>query len=342
MKISASRGLAARLMALAAVVTLPVACSSNSDDTASGSGDSDWTTVTIDGAFGDAVIEEQPERVLALSETDADILASIGVDTIAYPDPGLDVPAGYPWEQGHFPADIEAIAVTDDNDEVNFEAIAALDPDLLVATTFYGLDEDVYAKLSAIAPVVHYTEEANSDSWQDSTRRIGEAVGRTAEADEAIAETEAAVAQVKSQNPQLEGKTFNAVVSPSAEGLWVLCSNDDNMARVLTSLGMTLSDYAQTVDCNWGKGQISWEEASKLDADMLWVVPNTADTSVFDTNPVWTALPVVQRGSVVITPSEDGTPRAAAFPSPISLKWVIEEYGPQFSAAVDKGADAQP
>lgn len=334
MKIGALSRSVRRVAAIAVVVTLPVACSSGSDETETGTSSSGWETVTITGAFGDAVIEEQPERVLALSETDADILASIGVTTIAYPDPGLDEPAAYPWEEGYFPSDIEPVFVTDANDEVNFEAIAALDPDLLVATTFYGLDDNVYDKLSAIAPVVHYTAEANSDSWQDSTRRIGEAVGRSAEADEAIADTEGAVAEIAAQYPQLAGKTFNAVVTPGAEGLWVLCSEDDNMARVLISLGMELGEYAQSVDCNWGKGQVGWEEVSNLDADMLWVVPATSDTSVFDSNPVWTSLPVVQRDAIVVTPSDDGTPRAAAFPSPISLKWVIEQYGPQFAAAV--------
>lgn len=97
--------------------------------------------------------------------------------------------------------------------EVNVEAIAEAAPDLIVATAFWGLTDATYAHLAAIAPVVHYDTEANADGWQESTRKIAEAVGRVGEADEAISDADEKVERVSVDHPELVGKTFNAVIS---------------------------------------------------------------------------------------------------------------------------------
>lgn len=62
---------------------------------------------------------------------------------------------------------------------IPYERIAALRPDLILATNTFELeDESAYDLLSRIAPTLHFTESSLSDSWQEVTRRIGAALGR--------------------------------------------------------------------------------------------------------------------------------------------------------------------
>jgi iron complex transport system substrate-binding protein len=318
---------------------LPVACSSDGDDDSpSSSGGSEAVTVT--GAFGEATIESTPERVLALSTTDADFLLSVGVTPIAVPSmPQTDAATNntsiYPWEEGKYPAGTPKIQAP--ATDFNVEAVAALDPDLIVATSFWGLDEQNYAALSAIAPVVHFATEANADPWQDNVRKVASAVGREAEADKSIAQAEASIRDAKTANPVLQGKSYNAIISPSADGVYVLCSQEDNLARVMKDLGLTLSDYAQTVECDGGKGEVAWENLPKLNADVLWAIPDTADQmQVLDSQPLWPQLPAVTRGAVATVPKTDGIPFALGFPSPISLEWGVGQLAPEIAGAAAK------
>ena len=212
--------------------------------------------------------------------------------------------------------------------------MAALEPDLIVATGYWGLDQKTYDLLSAIAPVVHFDTDANADAWQDNVRKIGKVVDREDRAEQAIATAETVVSSARSENPVLQGKTYNAIISPSAEGVYVLCSQEDNMARVMKDLGLELSSYAQTVECDGGKGEVSWENVSQLNSDLLWVIPDNSDQlGVLDSQQLWTQMPAVARGATAVIPKTAGVPFALAFPSPISLEWGVGQLVPGLVSA---------
>jgi iron complex transport system substrate-binding protein len=333
-------GVSGRSLAVAAALlasTVALTSCSGGSETEGDSTDSTWETVTTTGAFGDAVVTEQPERVLALSTTDADMLFSVGVASIAVPsmpqtDAATNGTSMYPWQVPLYPAGTPKIDAS--TTEVNVEAIAEAAPDLIVATAFWGLTDATYAHLAAIAPVVHYDTEANADGWQESTRKIAEAVGRVGEADEAISDADEKVERVSVDHPELVGKTFNAVISPSPDEIYILCSEEDNMGRVMADFGLKLSDYAQSVECDGGKAAISWENVPQLDADLLWVIPdNPEQLGVLTDNPLWNALPAVQRGAYFVVPKTEGVPFAIAFPSPLSLSWAVDQLAPQVAEA---------
>jgi iron-siderophore transport system substrate-binding protein len=63
-----------------------------------------------------------------------------------------------------------------DPDGLDLEKVAALAPDLILATNYYGLP-NVYEGLSAIAPTVGYRTGWGEATWQDTARVIGRAVG---------------------------------------------------------------------------------------------------------------------------------------------------------------------
>src|SRR5690606_31209214 len=167
-----------RLRLLALVVTgalLAGACSSSSDDTAdagaraeddAGSG---AFPVTIDHAFGETEITEEPERVVTWGWGSADAAIALGVVPVAIPfqEYGGDEQGVLPWirealeEQG-----AELPEILPNSEEAPVEAIAAAEPDLVLAA-YSGLTEEEYELLSEVAPVVAYPEEAWSTPWRE-------------------------------------------------------------------------------------------------------------------------------------------------------------------------------
>lgn len=300
----------------------------------------DGFPVTIPGGLGSAVIESAPQHVLALSGTDADHLLALGIVPLAIPtmaqtDAMTNGTGILPWQRDLYPARLAKVETP--VSDINYESLAALDPDLIVATTYWGLNADSYARLSDIAPVVHFDSGTNADPWQDYSRKIALALGKPEAAEAAIAKAEQALADARAAAPELEGKSFNAIISPSNEGVYILCSDEDNLARVTGALGLVLSDYAKTVPCDGGKGQVSWDNVSNLDADLLWVIPdNMEQLSVLESQPLWPRLSAVQRGALVVVPKTSGVPYALAFPSPLSIAWSVEQLTPLFAEAASK------
>lgn len=315
-------------------VALSVGCAASGAEDEPGAS-AGWAPVTTEGAFGSAEIVEAPVDVLALSPTDADILLSLGVVPSAVPSSAqTDAATGgtgmYPWQVELYPVGTSKLML--DPQVISVEQIAAQDPDLIVATTLFGLDQGIYDQLSAIAPVVHFDSSANADPWEESARKVAAAVGRSAEAEEAIAAAEASLGRVRAENPGLEGVTYNAVISPTPATLSILCSDEDNLARVLAAVGMSVSEFATSVECAGGKQSLSWENVSMLDADVVWAIPDTeGQMEELAVNPSWTGLDAVREGRVVVVPKTTGVPFALAFPSPLSVQWAAEQMVPQFA-----------
>ena len=130
--------------------------------------DADAFPVTIEHAFGETTVEEEPTRVATLGWSDQDAALSLGV-----------VPVGatkLTWggnEGGSsdwFDAEVEELGAEapvryDDADGAPVEEVAKVAPDLILATNS-GITEKEYAKLSKIAPVVAYPEAPWITPWQ--------------------------------------------------------------------------------------------------------------------------------------------------------------------------------
>lgn len=85
-----------------------------------------------------------------------------------------------------------------------FEQVAALKPDLIVATTYNTTNNDYDTDrphLERIAKVLGPTSTTQRDTWQQSTIRVGEAVGLGNEARRLVADTEAKLTAVRDAHP---------------------------------------------------------------------------------------------------------------------------------------------
>ena len=142
------------LSGLVAAALVVAGCGSSEPTTESA--DSDFETVTIEHALGTAVITAEPERIVTLGQGSAETAIALGTVPV-----GIEA---YEWgsdETGYLPWIHDAI--TDrgaqlpvqftGSSEIDIEAVAKLDPDLILAP-WSGVTQQQYDALSALAPTV--------------------------------------------------------------------------------------------------------------------------------------------------------------------------------------------
>ncbi|SIS18777.1 iron-siderophore ABC transporter substrate-binding protein [Williamsia sterculiae] len=291
--------------------------------------------VTVSGKLGTATIAGKPKRVVAMSWTDADFPLALGIKPVGM----ARVPTR---EDGIQPWTKEALGATqptlfDVNKGDPIDQVAALKPDLIVATKDYNL-KDSYDRLSKLAPVISYDTAPNSDSWQDSLTKVGTATGKSDQAEAAIAATDKRIADAAKANPDLAGKTFSFGVQPGKESLYVVNSTDDVTARLLVALGMRLNPTVTSLPTSSipGRAQLSYENLQAMDADVVLVTGTGSTLANFSENPVAKSLNAVRRGAYI--PLQPTPAQAMAFPSSESLDWVLDTVVPQLVTAAKRPA----
>ena len=194
--------------------------------------------VSVDHAFGRTTIEEKPERVVVLGWGAQDTVYALGVTPVGMP----SYPYGggedgvLPWNDEYF--DAGATTLLDTADGPPLEAIAALQPDVVLAP-YEGFDEAVYEDLSGIAPTVAYAGEPWTTPWREQTRMIGTALGLADEAEELIAEADERVAEIAAAHPEFADLTF-AYTSMGADALYLYLPTDPRV-QLIEDLGLTVA-----------------------------------------------------------------------------------------------------
>lgn len=287
--------------------------------------------VTIEHKYGETTIESQPERVVSVGFAEHDGLLAIGVMPVGVRDWYGDQPyATWPWAQDelgdHQP---EVIAAA----ELNFEQIAAMEPDLIVGISSGMTDQD-YATLAAIAPTVAQPGEYvdYGTPWQEAFLINARAVGRTAEAEAVLADLDAQFAAARDEHPEFEGAT--AAVAFTFEELPGAYASGDNRAQVLADLGFVTPPEFDELAGDAFFFSVSPEELAVLDQDVIvWVVSDESGYEAVRSEPLRTTLRAYQEGrEIVADPLVSG---AFSHASPLSLQFVLEELVPELALAVD-------
>lgn len=326
------RALVGVLVSTSTALSVVACTSAESTDQAAETPSNSAFPVSITGALGTAEVPEKPERIVALTWTDADIVFSLGVTPISVEEAQTD--SGYqPWFEDAA-TDLPPVwEGTDGN--VSVEEIAALNPDLIVATKSFGLDE-LYDQLSQVAPVVHFADTPSSETWQRATTTVASALGVPEKGEQVVADTEAHIADAATKYSALEDKTFTFFVGPTGDSVYVVNSPQDAGASFLDQLGMKPTEFAtsQPVSTIPGRAQISYELLSQTDADIVLATGRTGAVDALAAQPAVQALPAVARGAFV--PLSPTQAQSIAFPSPLSLDWALDEIVPQLDTAAQK------
>ncbi|MBB3677141.1 ABC transporter substrate-binding protein [Modestobacter versicolor] len=321
----------ARLLGLVVAVALLTACSSEGDDAdAAVAGGDGVFPVTVEHAFGTTTVESEPTRIVTAGVTEQDAVLALGVVPVGITDWYGEQPhAVWPWAQDEL-GDAEP-TVLSSADGLQFEAIAAVEPDLIVATNA-GLTEDDYAKLSEIAPTVAHSDDDYFEPWDTQALAIGTAMGKEAEVRELIADVQGQFADAAAAHPEFAGTPAAFLQNAVYDGD-LIAYQEGLSTAFLTDLGFTVP---ASLDAFATEGQafVPLEQASVLDdADVLiWGTEADGDRAALEELGVYRALEAVQGGHLVFT----GPVLAGAiyFTSLLSLPYVLDELVPLLEAAV--------
>lgn len=328
------RAVAASLtLVLAAVLSACTSSEASTENPNYTTEPSDTFPVTVEHQFGETTVEAEPQRVVVVGLTEQDILLELGVTPVATTEWYGEQPyAVWPWAVDLLgDAEPEVLSTTDG---FEYEKIASLRPDLIVGTNA-GLEQETYDKLSEIAPTVASVEgsEPFFSSWQEQTRVVAAAVGRSAEGEDLIDGVETAYAEAAAAHPEFAGLTATFSQGAAWEGnLWVYPEglNTD----FLTDLGFTITPGLEEHAPEEGvQAQISAENTGLLEADVVVFATEEPDAidGLLDFGTLST-LPAVEENRAIYTDGE--LAGAIYFLTPLSQKHVLEELLPRLESAV--------
>jgi len=317
--------------ALAGCALLLGACGASTDeDAAPTAASSGAFPVTIEHRWGSTELSEVPERVVTVGLTDHDAFLALGVVPVGVTDWYGDQPsATWPWAQDELGESEPEIV--GDATELNFEAIAALDPDVIVGL-YSALDEQTYDTLSKIAPTVAQPE-GHVDygvPWQELTETAGRIVGQEERAAEIVTEVEDHIAEVKREHPEFVGAT--TVLAAPFEGVYVYSPNVAN-SRLVTSLGFEIPQPLIDLVGDADGTNLSIENIELLDVDvMIWIDGVQGKGPLGES--VYQRLSVHEEGREILL-SSTGELGAASFVSVLSIPFILDELVPSLEAALD-------
>jgi iron complex transport system substrate-binding protein len=288
--------------------------------------------VTIAHKYGSTTIASAPQRIVTVGLTEQDVLLALGIIPVGTTEWFGGYPGAiWPWAQDKLTG--PAPVVVGDATAVNFEQIAALKPDLILAL-YSGVTQEQYDLLVQIAPTVAQPDGYVDYGipWQELTHTVGQAVGKMAEADALVAEVEARFAELRAAHPEFEGAS--ALVATPYEGIWVY-GPEDVRGRFLTTLGFVLpKGLAEVTGAEFG-GNLSMERADLLDVDVIvWLDAEEAKGPLG--GPVYASLPVHTEGrEVYLSSYNDPLGGATSFVSVLSLPFLLDGLVPRMAAAID-------
>src|SRR5918996_2951065 len=251
-----------RILAIAAFLALLLTAWGSDDDAppppaegAAAGVEAGALPVTIEHKFGSTTVEEAPQRIVVAGLREQDSLLALGIVPVATTEwYGKHPGAIFPWAE-HALGDAPRPEVLDFTDGIEFEKIAGLRPDLILAV-YSGLTQKDYDTLSKIAPTIAQPpgQVGWGSSWQDEILTVGRAVGRPKHAEKLRAEAEAQLAATAAEHPEFEGQT--AAVATPYQGVYVY-GPQDARTRLLTELGFGFPEALNDVGGDDFGGQLS-------------------------------------------------------------------------------------
>lgn len=267
--------------------------------------------------------------------SDHDYVLALGVVPVGLTDWYGDYPTGtWPWATPKLGAARPEV-MPRNGDRINYEAVAALRPDLIIGQ-YTGITEADYARLTQIAPTVAQSGEFPDYGmpWQDTTGIIGRALGRKEQAEQLIAGIDARFAAARAAHPQFEG--LSAVVAEQFEpGTFFARGPADPRTRFLTSLGFVLPDEIARLAGELDGADISAEQVGLLDRDLLvWNSGFTPELpAALRSDPLYQGLRAAREGRDVFL-TEEPLSGALTWSTVLSLPFAIDALTPMLAAAL--------
>ncbi|KZE90562.1 ABC transporter substrate-binding protein [Microbacterium sp. TNHR37B] len=328
------------ITALLAVALVMSGCAGETADSGASAPESG---AVIEHAHGRTTVPEHPQRVVTLGLMSADIVAALGVNPVGVEELWGANDNGYlPWFDDYITANFDErpTVIPALEDGPNYEAIQALEPDLILGL-YTGISDVEYARLSEIAPTIPYIDGPfDPGTWQGMTETIGTALGKEDEADRLVSETESFIEELVSSHPVIEDKTFvwGLALTPGDPGMGAYLAYDARV-RITEALGLVSTPYMETLEKTsegnlWYSG-VSLENLSDVPADVFIAWPNNgiSDVDYSLANEVFLSWDPIASGSYVIF-TEPASAAAITAPTVLSMPYILPGYIDHIAAAL--------
>jgi iron complex transport system substrate-binding protein len=254
--------------------------------TACGDDDDGSTATTTPGAEVDE--GDAPERIVALSATAVEILFAIGAGDAVV---AVDENADYPAEVLDLPHDLSGF-------EPNVEAIAELDPDLVVISNDNG---DVQAGLEALdIEVLLQPAAVTIDDTYAQIDELGAATGHAEEAAAVVEEVEDAIEELVAQVPD---RTEEVTFFHELDDQLFTVTSETFIGQVYELAGLTnIADAADPNGEFGGYPQLTSEFLVQADPDFIFLADAECcqqDAETLAARPGFADLTAITSGQVV-------------------------------------------
>lgn len=220
------------------------------------------TRTVIDAYDKEITVPDKPTRIVALSEPTLDGILALGITPV-----GTISGRGQQTAPSYLLDKAQDIPLLGTVSQLNFEAIGAANPDLIVVDgTSVNNNQPVLDTLAAIAPTV-FCGYAGGD-WKTNLQTLAQAVGVPETGEQVIADYATTTSQLKEQlAPKYGDKTFSIIRwqgnSPS------LILKELPAGMVLTDLGLRRPP-AQDRNGRGHSDPVSLENIADIDADYMF------------------------------------------------------------------------
>ncbi|MDX3927004.1 MAG: iron-siderophore ABC transporter substrate-binding protein [Shinella sp.] len=287
--------------------------------------------IVIKHALGTTTITKKPERIATVAWANHEVPLALGIVPVGFAAANFGDDDGdglLPWvteKLAELGADKPVLF--DEGDGIDFEAVAATNPDVILAS-YSGLSQSDYDTLSRIAPVVAYPESAWATDWRDMIRFNSAGMGMAAEGDALIKRIEGEIAETVAGHPKLRGKSAMFVTHLDTTNLSIVnfYTANDTRVKFFEDLGLTSpKSVMEATKPGQFSGSISAERIDAFDdVDIVVTYGSRALLEAMDKDPLVSRMPAVAHDSVVMLGSDpQGT---AANPTPLSISWVLKDY----------------
>lgn len=297
----------------------------------SGSAPSGTATTAVEGrtvttSLGEVTVPESIDSVVVLEgRRDLDVALALGLPLKGFPYEGpetgieLTLPIADELTAAR-EAGAEQLFLSD---EVDIEAIAQAQPDLIIGRL--SDIEPIADELTQIAPVIPVGSHDEGITWQQDLQLVAEATGTQQRAEELIAEFDARKAEVGAAHATAIAETPVAPIGYDLEGTEVEGTRLQSI--VLQELQARPSQaFAEAIEL--GAVEFGPEQTLEAyrDAGALLVMADTQEEwDAAQADPLFSQLPAVQAGAVVRTDkmTHEGGPITAMH----VLNLIDEMYG---------------
>lgn len=299
------------------------------------------STWTVRHRYGTTTVGGPPQRVVTLGQTDHDATIALGVLPVAV---GGFLGSSYtpfrPWNDGGLTTTPPVL----DMQEIAFEKVAALAPDLILAV-MSGVTKADYAKLSQIAPTV--AQPVDGEDWavpyRPHTEHIGQALGKPDVAATMVTELDTAFADARARNPQLSGRT--AICVEVFGGQYAVLGASAPRSQFLADVGMTLEPTLAALAGKGYNAPLSPEKLDLLDSVdvVVWTTDVDAEKKLL-ADPLVKVLRSTQEARYVLAANggNDDLLYSMDWGSVLSNRWALDQALPRLVRAADGDRATDP